>query len=99
MDNGLSLRRGGGERLRQGVLILIVMDNGLSRLLLACRGQGRQEVLILIVMDNGLSRDRYAGTVNVLTVLILIVMDNGLSHRLHRGQRGREGRLNPYCNG
>ena len=56
MDNGLSLRRGGGERLRQGVLILIVMDNGLSRLLLACRGQGRQEVLILIVMDNGLSR-------------------------------------------
>ena len=37
-------------------------------------------VLILIVMDNGLSRDRYAGTVNVLTVLILIVMDNGLSH-------------------
>ena len=30
-------------------------------------------------MDNGLSRDRYAGTVNVLTVLILIVMDNGLS--------------------
>ena len=38
----------------KGVLILIVMDNGLSRLHPACKGsQGR--VLILIVMDNGLS--------------------------------------------
>ena len=43
-----------------GVLILIVMDNGL--LLLRGWGQGRQEeVLILIVMDNGLLLRRSGG--------------------------------------
>ena len=37
------------------VLILIVMDNGLSPLLAGCRTLGDAAVLILIVMDNGLS--------------------------------------------
>ena len=51
----------------QFVLILIVMDNGLSPYPVLRRGGGEQVVLILIVMDNGLSR-RYAGTVAVLTL-------------------------------
>ena len=40
---------------RQQVLILIVMDNGLSLVTLD-PNKGLKEVLILIVMDNGLSR-------------------------------------------
>ena len=56
MDNGLSLTVAESE-FWKGVLILIVMDNGLSR------GTPTGElvllsVLILIVMDNGLSPTR-----------------------------------------
>ena len=67
MDNGLS-REIVTLDPNKGVLILIVMDNGLSRFEIALRRGGGERVLILIVMDNGLSHgNRYAGTVAVLT--------------------------------
>ena len=55
MDNGLSLFQ--VERVVNlvAVLILIVMDNGLSPLFLGGNTFPAGEVLILIVMDNGLS--------------------------------------------
>ena len=40
---------------KPAVLILIVMDNGLSLRRGRGQGQGQEGVLILIVMDNGLS--------------------------------------------
>ena len=60
------------------VLILIVMDNGLSPTK-AKDGNHPERVLILIVMDNGLSPRCRVHEVGVGLVLILIVMDNGLS--------------------
>ena len=78
MDNGLSLTVAESE-FWKGVLILIVMDNGLSHsamLPIDCQSL----VLILIVMDNGLSPGELKLlSVEVAEVLILIVMDNGLS--------------------
>ena len=61
------------------VLILIVMDNGLSLWLLPSLTAVTVNVLILIVMDNGLSPVRSPGRIRPCMVLILIVMDNGLS--------------------
>ena len=82
------------------VLILIVMDNGLSH-------AGRRanftlrRVLILIVMDNGLSRWGHpCRRDQIALVLILIVMDNGLSLRRGGGEHlFQRQSLNPYCNG
>ena len=53
MDNGLSPVKTQDCDRSFGVLILIVMDNGLSPLNKA--KAKKAEVLILIVMDNGLS--------------------------------------------
>ena len=56
MDNGLSRDGTAADEFRKhGVLILIVMDNGLSQIM-AYRDEMLFGVLILIVMDNGLSR-------------------------------------------
>ena len=45
----------GLKSLLTGVLILIVMDNGLSLKGAKAKKKAEAEVLILIVMDNGLS--------------------------------------------
>ena len=69
--------RRAGPALRRGVLILIVMDNGLLPLRYSS-GERVLEVLILIVMDNGLLLWNLYSPGAEHSVLILIVMDNGL---------------------
>ena len=72
------------------VLILIVMDNGLSPYPKG-RQAGEVKVLILIVMDNGLSRaSPWPLREPRPRVLILIVMDNGLSLEQTGRQNFRE---------
>ena len=81
------------------VLILIVMDNGLSPLYLSHRSRCIK-VLILIVMDNGLSPSFFSPeTMGEPAVLILIVMDNGLSRGGTPAGDLTLFCLNPYCNG
>ena len=81
-----------------GVLILIVMDNGLL-LKSWVDLEMKDSVLILIVMDNGLLREVYLGFSLPVAVLILIVMDNGLLRALRWWNTHRRTGLNPYCNG
>ena len=61
-----------------GVLILVLLDDGLGplcRCLLKCH---IRNVLILVLLDDGLGPPKFDASGNLMRVLILVLLDDGL---------------------